>query len=114
MGNKVFKVGERVAADWYNPSDYTYTRVKGWYNGPRGPTVVAVSQESDEENPAWLCSKHSMRRLRPKKRREFWISMHPCSEPRIHKMKLEGTICGSGCKIEWLHVKECIAQKAKT
>src|SRR6185312_8552196 len=73
------KVGDRVAADWYNPQRGRYDRIRGRYYGVGADGDALVTDEPD--GPRYCCSPYSVRRLVKKPRRRVWINPRDAGGP---------------------------------
>lgn len=112
---KKIEVGQRVAVYGYLKNKYGNAE---FWRGKRcvivnSPCAPDEYQAQPLEDPTWEVTVHpkQCRRLVPRKRMEFWLSMHPCSVPRVHSRHDPELICGSGCKIEWVRVREVLPKK---
>ena len=115
MARNDLKVGDRVAV--YGPRLCPAKNI--WEAGVGARIVGTIDQihqgfivRIEHERRLYDVDIHQCRRINRKFRKEFWIAQHQCSRPTVHAQKMEDMICGSGCKIEWIRVREVIdAQK---
>lgn len=100
MKNEKLKVGDRVAV--YDNA----VRMVGEITFIRSEDGRVAIDQNFGTGVCRMYHQKQCRRLVKKPRREFWLSIHDCSEPRVHRYHEPKLICGSGCKIEWIHVRE--------